>query len=105
MRSLLAHTVTTEIPSPGPRFPGTLFFEASAAAPAARTLRRADLPAASAQRHAPVGTNEQQVLRALKEHTGLTLRTIRGNIGEDFHLQRGALVQSALDALERRRSS
>lgn len=101
VRSLLAHTVTTGDGVAGASVSwNALLVEASAAAPAARTLRRADLPSALIERHAPVGTNEQKVLRALKEHTDLTLRTIRGNIGEDFHLQRGALVQSALDALE-----
>ena len=101
VRSLLAHTVTAGDAVAGASASwNALLAEASAAAPGARTLRRADLPAALLERHAPVGTSEQKILRALKDHTGLTLRTIRGNIGEEFHLQRAGLVQSVLDALD-----
>jgi hypothetical protein len=101
VRSLLAHTVTAGDAVAGASASwNALLAEASAAAPAARTLRRADLPAALLERHAPVGTSEQKILRALKDHTSLTLRTIRGNIGEEFHLQRAGLVQSVLDALD-----
>src|SRR5207248_6665351 len=67
---------------------------------ASRTLRRADLPAALQARHGAVGTNEQRVLTALKDHTAPVLRHIGTTIGKDFHLPRAALVQKVLDALE-----
>jgi hypothetical protein len=101
VRSLLAHTVRAGDAVAGASVSwNALLAEASAAAAAARTLRRADLPAALLGRHTPVGTEEQKVLRALTDHTSLTLRTIRTDIGENFHLQRAALVQNVLDALE-----
>jgi hypothetical protein len=101
VRSLLAHTVIAgDAVAAASASWNALVVEASAAAPAARTLRRADLPAALLARHKPVGTEEQKVLRALKDHTSLTLRTIRTDIGGTFHLQRAALIQSVFDALE-----
>ena len=101
VRSLLARTVTAgdALAVAGTSW-DALLVEASAAAPAARTLRRVDLPAALLERHAPIGTSEQKVLRALRDHTGFIIRAIHSNIGEDFHLQRAALVQSVIDATE-----
>ena len=66
----------------------------------ARTLRREDLPEDLRRAHSALGTNEERLLRALKEHTAPILRKIRSTIGASFHLPRTALVQQVLDALE-----
>ncbi len=101
IKSLLAHTVTEgdAVGAAGASW-NALLALASTAVSEARSLRRAELPGELQQRHAPVGTNEERVLRALKDHIGLILRGIRSTIGQDFHLQRAALVQNVLGELE-----
>src|SRR5690348_15955731 len=101
MKTLLAHTAKQGVPVAAAAASwNALVIEASAALPQARTLRRGDLPAAQRDRHSPIGTTEQNVLRALKEHTEITLDNIRATIGDAFHLQRASLVQKVLHALE-----
>lgn len=73
---------------------------ASEAGPAARSLNRADLPAALVQAYGEVGANEQRVLTALKDHTEFVLRKIRTTIGPAFHLRRAGIVQNVLAAIE-----
>ncbi|AZD98725.1 AAA family ATPase [Pseudomonas chlororaphis] len=73
---------------------------ASEAGPAARRLKRSDLPAALVQSYGEVGANEQRVLTALMNHTDFVLRKIRTTIGPAFHLQRAGIVQKALAAIE-----
>jgi hypothetical protein len=73
---------------------------ASEAGPAARSLKRADLPAALVQAYGEVGVNEQRVLTALKNHTEFVLRKIRTTIGPAFHLRRAGIVQKVLAAIE-----
>ncbi len=73
---------------------------ASEAGPAARSLKRADLPVALVQAYGEVGTNEQRVLTALKNHTDFVLRKIRTTIGSAFHLRRPGIVQKVLAAIE-----
>lgn len=73
---------------------------ASEVGPAARSLKRADLPAALVQAYGEVGANEQRVLTALKNHTEFVLRKIRTTIGPAFHLRRTAIVQKVLEAIE-----
>lgn len=73
---------------------------ASEAGPAARSLKRADLPAALVQAYGEVGANEQRVLTALKNHTDFVLRKIRTTIGPSFHLRRPGIVQKVLAAIE-----
>lgn len=73
---------------------------ASAAEPAARSLKRADLPADLVQAHGVVGANEQRVLTALANHTEFVLRKIRSTIGPAFHLKRAGIVQKVLEAIE-----
>lgn len=73
---------------------------ASEAGPAARSLKRADLPAALVQAYGEVGANEQRVLAALKNHTDFVLRRIRTTIGRAFHLRRAGIVQKVLAAIE-----
>jgi hypothetical protein len=101
IKTLLAHTVTNGDAVAGAAVSwNELISVASTAMAEARTLRRTDLPAALQERHAPISTNEQRVLRTLHDHTGITLRGIRSTIGPDFHLQRAGLVQKVLSALE-----
>lgn len=73
---------------------------ASEAGPAARSLKRADLPAGLVQAYGEVGANEQRALTALKNHTEFVLRKIRTTIGPTFHLRRAGLVQKVLAAIE-----
>jgi len=73
---------------------------ASESGPAARSLQRADLPAALVHAYGEVGTNEQLVLTALKNHTDFVLRKIRSTIGTSFHLRRPGIVQKVLAAIE-----
>lgn len=75
---------------------------ASEAGPAARSLKRVDLPAALVQAYSEVGGHEQQVLTALKNHTEFVLRKIRTTIGPAFHLRRASMVQKVLSAIEAR---
>lgn len=101
IKNLLAHTATEgdAVGAAGVSW-NALLGLASTAMAEARSLRRADLPHELQQRHASIGGNEQGILRALKDHTGLILCGIRSTIGKDFHLQRSALVQKVLCALE-----
>lgn len=73
---------------------------ASEAGPAARSLKRADLPVGLLQAHGEVGANEQRVLTALKNHTEFVLRNIRTKIGPAVHLRRTGIVQKVLAAIE-----
>lgn len=73
---------------------------ASEAGSAARSLKRADLPAALVHAYGEVGANEQRVLTALKNHTEFVLRKIRTTIGLDYHLRRAGIVQKVLTAIE-----
>jgi hypothetical protein len=73
---------------------------ASEAGPAARSLKRADLPSALVQAYGEVGAHEQRVLSALKHHTDFVLRKIRTTIGPAFHLRRATIVHKVLAAIE-----
>jgi hypothetical protein len=73
---------------------------ASEAGPGARSLKRADFPAALVQAYGEVGANEQRVLTALENHTDFVLRKIRTTIGPAFHLRRPGIVQKVLAAIE-----
>jgi hypothetical protein len=101
VKSLLAHTVTEGDAATGASTSWSeLISIASSAMAESRSLHRTDLPAALVERHSPISTNEQRVLQALKDHTDITLRGIRSTIGPGLHLQRAALVQEVLGALE-----
>lgn len=73
---------------------------ASEVGPGARSLKRADLPAALVQSYGEVGANEQRVLTALKNHTDFVLQKIRTTIGPAFHLRRPSIVHKVLAAVE-----
>lgn len=66
----------------------------------ARTFTREDLPEALRQGHGSLGSSEERMLRALREHALPILRKIRSTIGPTFHLQRAALVQRVLDEVQ-----
>lgn len=66
----------------------------------ARTFRRGDLPEDLKHVHGLLGTTENKILKALKDHSEPTLRKIRSTIGPTFHLPRPALVEQVLDQLE-----
>ncbi|MEZ3136611.1 AAA family ATPase [Stutzerimonas kunmingensis] len=72
----------------------------SDANPAARSLKRADLPDALVQSYGEVGAHEKHVLMALRNHTDFVLRKIRKTIGPTLHLQRAGIIQKVLEALE-----
>lgn len=101
IKSLLALTVTEGDASgvAGASW-NALLALASTAMSEARSLRRADLPTELQHCHGSLGANEQRILRTLKDHTAPVLRRIRSTIGQDFHLQRAALVQKVLGELE-----
>lgn len=73
---------------------------AGEAIPAARSLKRADLPPALIEVYSEVSANEERVLMALKHHTEFILRNIRTTIGLTFHLHRAGIVQKVLAAIE-----
>ena len=101
IKSLLAYTVTEGDASGVAGISwNALLVLASTAMSEACSLRRADLPADLQHRHGSLGANEQRILRSLKDHTAPVLRSIRSVIGQDFHLQRAALVQKVLGELE-----
>ena len=101
IRSLLAHTATEgDAEGVAGASWNALLGIASTAMVEARSLSRTDLPGELQQRHGALGSNEQCVLRALEDHSGLILRGIRSTIGQDCHLQRAALVQKVLGELE-----
>ena len=67
--------------------------------PGARRYRLSDLPEELQQRHTPLGGSEQQVLRALNDHSVPILDRIRSKIGS-LHLERGGLEQQVIEHLE-----
>ncbi|AQZ33523.1 AAA family ATPase [Pseudomonas sp. LPH1] len=72
----------------------------SEANPAARSLKRTDLPNALVLSYSEVGTHEKNVLTALRNHTDFVLRKIRKTIGPTLHLQRAGIIQKILEALQ-----
>lgn len=76
-----------------------LLREAGEGMPGARRYRLSDLPEELQQRHTPLGGSEQQVLRALNDHSAPILDRIRSKIGS-LHLERGGLVQQVIEHLE-----
>lgn len=100
-RSLLAYTTTDGETS---KLAGSswqaLLELASTAMQQARTLRRQDLPEELQRRHGVIGSSEERMLRALREHTAPILRRIRSTIGPSLHLERAAITQKVLDEVE-----
>lgn len=73
---------------------------ASQAGPGAWSVRRPDLPVDLIKSYSVVGSNEQRVLTALRNHTEFVLKKIRTTIGSAFHLRRAGIVQKVLAAIE-----
>jgi tRNA A37 threonylcarbamoyladenosine biosynthesis protein TsaE len=68
--------------------------------PEARSYSRRELPQELLQRHSVMAVQERVVLRALSDHSSTIVDGIRSTIGEDLHLDRGALVQQIIQSLE-----
>lgn len=100
IKSLLAHT-TNEQDAIGTADASwnALLHKVSEGMPKARSYRLSDLPEELRQRHIPLGGIEQQVLRALNDHSAPILERIRSKIGS-LHLERGSLVQQVIEHLE-----
>ena len=100
IKTLLAHT-TNEQDAVGAAEASwnALLHEVGEGMPKARSYRLSDLPEELQQRHTPLGRIEQQVLRALSDHSALILDGIHSKIGS-LHLERGGLVQQVIEYLE-----
>ena len=100
IKTLLAHT-TNEQDAVGAAEASwnALLHEVGEGMPKARSYRLSDLPEELQQRHTPFGRIEQQVLRALSDHSALILDGIHSKIGS-LHLERGGLVQQVIEYLE-----
>ncbi len=69
--------------------------------PTASSFRRDDLPEILRNRHSTVSDTEQQVLRALRDHSELIVNGIRSSIGaNNLHLSRVSAVQQVLHQME-----
>lgn len=101
IKNLLAHMVTEgDASDVATKTWNALLVFASTMMSEARSMSRADLPEELQQHHVSFGSKEQRILSALKGHTIPVLRRIRSTIGQDFHLQRAALVQKVLEGLD-----
>ncbi len=101
IKTLLAYTATSRDPSSLAQTSwNSLLAIAGTAMSHAGTLRWQDLPGDLRRIHGALSGNEERMLRSLKEHTAPVLKKIRSTIGTDFHLERGALVQSVMDEFE-----
>lgn len=101
IKSLLAYTVEDgEALSVADASWNALLAIASTAMAEARSFRRDDLPDELRQRHGALNSNEQRVLRILREHTDLILRGIRSTIGPELHLHRSEVVQKVIAELQ-----
>ena len=100
IKNLLAHT-TNEQDKVGAAEASwnALLREVGEGMPEARRYRLSDLPEGLQQRHTPLEGIEQQVLRALNDHSALILDGIHSKIG-GLHLARGSLVQQVIEHLE-----
>jgi len=88
IRSLLAHGVTgVDASGVASATWKDLLEIASTAMSEAGRLRCTDLSRELQNRHGPLGTQEQAILRAIDDHTAPVLRGIRSTIGRDLYLQ------------------
>jgi hypothetical protein len=99
IKTLLAHTSNAPdaADAAGSSWNELLRF-AGAAMPAARSLRRDDLPDILRQRHSGFAGTQDRVLRALHEHSLVVLEGIRTSIGPNCHLVRESLIQQVIAA-------
>jgi hypothetical protein len=101
IKTLLAHT-TGEQDTLGAAEStwNALLREVGEGMPGARSYLWDDLPEGLRQRHSSFGSNENQALRALRDHSTFIVDGIRSTIGDKFHLRRGRLVQKVIEQLE-----
>jgi hypothetical protein len=101
IKTLLAHTIgEQDALGAADASWNALLREVSEGMPGAHSYRRDDLPEVLRRRHSLLGGTEQQVLRALHDHSELILSGIRSKIGSDLHLGRNRLVQQVIEHLE-----
>ena len=73
---------------------------ASEAAPKAASLVGSDLPDSLRNGHATIGPEDRRLLGMLTQHSDPVLRRVRNVFGENFHLDRGSVVQYLKKQLE-----
>lgn len=73
---------------------------ASESAPKAVSLVRADLPVSLLNNQSTFSVKDRRLLGMLAEHSDPVLRGVRTVFGEDFHLDRGSVVQELMRQLE-----
>ncbi len=67
--------------------------------PTAASYRYADLPESLRNRHGPIDTRTTEIVRALSDHSSVTLNGIKTTIGNKVVIERDALTNQVLDAL------
>lgn len=101
IKNLLAHTINEgDAAKVADDSWSALLALASTGMSEAQSLSLSDLPVELRQCHHALGATEQHILRSLQDHTIPVLRRIRSMIGQNFHLQRAALVQKVLGEME-----
>lgn len=72
---------------------------AGAGIPTATSYVHAHLPESLRNRHGPIDTRSAEVVRALSDHSSVTLNGIKTTIGATVEIARDALTNQVLDAL------
>ncbi|WP_019594344.1 hypothetical protein [Thioalkalivibrio sp. ALM2T] len=72
---------------------------AGAGMPTAASYRNSDLPEDLRSRHGPIDTRSAEVVRALSDHSSVTLNGIKTTIGASAEIARRTLTNQVLDAL------
>ncbi len=72
---------------------------AGAGMPTAASYGHADLPESLRNRHGPIDTRSAEVVRAMSDHSSVTLDGIKTTIGATAEIARDALTNQVLDAL------
>ncbi len=67
--------------------------------PRAATYRYANLPESLRTRHGPIDTRSAEIVRALSDHSSITLSGIKITIGDTAEIARDALTNQVLNAL------
>lgn len=67
--------------------------------PSAASYRYADMPESLRNRHAPIETRSAEILRALSDHSSVTLNGIKTTINDTVKIDRDSLTNQVLEAL------
>ncbi len=67
--------------------------------PSAASYRYAGLPESLRNRHTPIDTRSAEIVRALSDHSSVTLNGIKTTIGDTVEIARDALTNQVLEAL------